>query len=435
MQFKSGGAPTVDGPALDEAARPGSAGGRRCSTLAQVHGRLCPHRRRQPVGAVPGNTAPRGEPTLSVPPSVGATPPASHVAPGGQTAAASGRRRLHRGVRLSLWTGGAIFIALAVFAVLLLAKPVDLPGTPAAPSPTRTFAEAKARFEEVRLREAGEDLIPACRSSLRDHGARTDRVIVLFHGYTNCPAMFEKLGEQLAAAGFTVYAPLAPEHGEADREHSTLAELTAEELIAYGNEAVDIATGLGDEVTVLGLSGGGAVAAYLAQFRDDVDLAVPVAPFLGLRQVPAPLTRAVINLADLLPAISWGIPESLATGGEYAPYAGLDNNTRSAAAYMRLGQLVLADAALKPHRARRTVTVVNEGDDTVNNGLADELTERWRARAPNGTSDHRFPAAMELPHDMIGPDRADQRTTEVYPVLLDIVGAASQPPLMGLPAG
>jgi hypothetical protein len=50
--------------------------------------------------------------------------------------------------------------------------------------------------------------------------------------------MFEKLGEQLAAAGYTVYAPLAPEHGERDREHSTLADLTAEELIAYGNEAV-----------------------------------------------------------------------------------------------------------------------------------------------------------------------------------------------------
>jgi hypothetical protein len=100
---------------------------------------------------------------------------------------------------------------------------------------------------------------------------------------------------------------------------------------------------------------------------------------------------------------------------------GLDNNTKSAAAYMRLGQLVLADAALRPHRARRTATVVNEGDDTVSNGLADELTGRWRALAPDDTSDYRFPAASGLPHDLIGPDRVDQRTAEVYPVLLDIV--------------
>ena len=61
--------------------------------------------------------------------------------------------------------------------------------------------------------------------------------------------------------------------------HSSLASLTSEGLIAYGNEAVDVATGLGDKVTVLGLSGGGAVAAYLAQSRADIDLAVPVAPF------------------------------------------------------------------------------------------------------------------------------------------------------------
>jgi len=108
--------------------------------------------------------------------------------------------------------------------------------------------------------------------------------------------------------------------------------------------------------------------------------------------------------------------------GEYAPYASLDNNSKSAAAYMRLGQAVLADTALHPHRAERAVMVLNEGDDTVNNGMADDLTNRWRSLAPGTTSDCRFPASLKLPHDLIGPDRVDQRTAEVYPVLLDIVG-------------
>ena len=108
--------------------------------------------------------------------------------------------------------------------------------------------------------------------------------------------------------------------------------------------------------------------------------------------------------------------------GEYAPYASLDNNSRSAAAYMRLGQLVLADAAVHPHRAERAVTVLNEGDDTVNNGMADDVTNRWRSLAPGTTSDCRFPASLGRPHDLIGPARVDQRTAEVYPVLLDIVG-------------
>jgi pimeloyl-ACP methyl ester carboxylesterase len=309
------------------------------------------------------------------------------------------------------------------FSAYLLLKPVDMPGAVGAPHPTASFAEATARFGQVAQREQAESLIPACRSKLITRGAKTARAIVLFHGYTNCPAMFDKLGEQLAAEGYNVYIPLAPSHGEADRQHSTLADLATEGLVAYGNESVDIATGLGDKVTVLGLSGGGAVAAYLAQSRADVDLAVPVSPFLGLKALPEALTPAVINLAGLLPSVSWGIPESMASGsGEYAPYASLDNNTRSAAAYMRLGQLVLADAAVHPHRAGRAVTVLNEGDDTVNNGMADDLTNRWRSLAPGTTSNYRFAASLSLPHDLIGPDRVDQRTAEVYPVLLDIVG-------------
>jgi len=325
-------------------------------------------------------------------------------------------------MRIALGVALAALLALGAFAGFLLLKPVDLPEAFVAANPARSHDEAAARFTAVLAREEAEDLIPVCRSKLLTGGSPTARAIVLLHGYTNCPEMYERLGEQLAAEGFNVYVPLAPEHGETDREHSTLGDLTAEELIAYGNEAVDIAAGLGDRVTVVGLSGGGAVAAYLAQFRDDVDLAVPMAPFLGLLQVPAALTPALVNLADLLPPIAWGIPESMASGsGEYAPYAGLDNNTRSAAAYMRLGQLVLADAALHPHRARRTVTVLNEAEDTVNNGLVDDLTSRWRDLAPERTATYRFPAALDLPHDFIGPDRVDQRTAEVYPVLLELL--------------
>jgi len=340
----------------------------------------------------------------------------------GMPAAREPRRRWPRFLRAALGVLAVILAAVAVVALFLLLKPVAMPAATAGPDPAASRAEALARFAAIEQREAGQDLLPVCRSKLLDHGEPTGTVVVLFHGYTNCPEMFERLGEQLFDAGYNVLIPLAPEHGETDREHSTLSDLTTDELIAYGNEAIDIAAGLGDDVAVLGLSGGGTVAAYLAQFRDDVDLAIPAAPFIGLRSVPAPLTSALVNLADLLPPIAWGIPESMASSGQYAPYAGLDNNTRSAAAYMRLGRLVLDDAGRSPHRAGSVVTVVNEGDDTVNNDLADELTARWRALAPEATDEHRFPAALALPHDLIGPDRVDEQTAMTYPVLLDILG-------------
>jgi hypothetical protein len=77
---------------------------------------------------------------------------------------------------------------------------------------------------------------------------------------------------------------------------------------------------------------------------------------------------------------------------------------------------VLQSAPRTPHGWDRRVA------PTANNDPADEPTRRWRERAPDTTAEHRFPASMELPHDLVGPDRADQRIAEVCPVLRVLVG-------------
>ena len=340
------------------------------------------------------------------------------------TASAGASRPAGRRHRLR-WTFVLLGAVVVLFAAYLFLNPVGVANPAGAARPTSSFAEATARFDEVARREAARpDLLAECRSKLLTNGASTNRAIVLFHGYTNCPQQFAQLGEQLAAEGFNVYIPLMPEHGEADREHTSLGALSAEKLIDYANESADIATGLGDRVTVLGLSGGGTVAAYLAQFREEVDFAVPAAPYLGLPWAPNWFTPALVNLASILPPIGIGTSASAGSGtGTYAPYAYYDNNTRAAVAYMRLGQVTLADADRHPHRARQTLTVVNDADDTVNIPTIDVLTGRWRSLAPDATGERRFPASLKLPHDIIGPDRVDQRIAEVYPVLLDLIGS------------
>lgn len=314
---------------------------------------------------------------------------------------------------------GVVVLILGVLVVYLLVKRVDHPATAAAPDPARTFDDALAKFAGVAAREASEDLNPDCRSRLITSGQRSDRAIVLIHGYTNCPAMMARFGQLLADAGYNVYIPLIPDHGGSDQRRSTLAALTTEKLMSFGNESLDIATGLGEKVTVFGLSGGGIVAGYLAQTRADVDLAVLVAPFLGPKGVPAWATPGLINLADLLPPI--GVLSPDAGDGTVPTYESLDTNTKAAAAFMRLGDLVLAQAATSPRAAVRSITVTNAADDTVNNELADELTRRWQSRSP-GTSAYMFAADLEVPHDMIGPDRADQKTDLSYPILLELLG-------------
>lgn len=342
------------------------------------------------------------------------------VAHGASPKPVSRRRRWLRRLAMGV---GIVLVTLAAAAAYLFLRPVGVDDLDGDPRPAATYEEAMARFADVEHRESKRgDVSQTCRSRVLSGGERASRAIVLIHGYTNCPQQFERLGEELAAAGYNVYIPLMPEHGEVDRERTTLGDLTAEELIAYANESADIAAGLGDEVTVLGLSGGGAVASYLGQFRGDVDTAIAAAPYLSLPWAPEWLVPALVNIADTLPPIGIGTTESAASGsGTYAPYAYFDNNTRSAGAYMKLGQLVLRDASGNPHRAGRTLTILNEADETVNNPMVDELNARWEALDPGGTDEYRFPASLGIPHDMIGPDRVDQRIDVVYPILLDLI--------------
>jgi alpha-beta hydrolase superfamily lysophospholipase len=101
-----------------------------------------------------------------------------------------------------------------------------------------------------------------------------------------------------------------PHHGLADCMTAGHAQLTAEELMAYSDGLVDIAQGLGEDVTVVGFSLGGTVADWAAQTRSDVDFAVLIAPGFGLQLIPAELTLPAARLALLLPDdYLWWEPE------------------------------------------------------------------------------------------------------------------------------
>lgn len=113
------------------------------------------------------------------------------------------------------------------------------------------------------------------------HGQPVERVIVLVHGYTNCPQQFHELGQRFYYLGYNVLIAPLPYHGLADRLTDEQAELKAEELVAYADEVVDIAHGLGKRVIMAGISGGGVTTAWAAQNRSDLDLAVIISPAFG----------------------------------------------------------------------------------------------------------------------------------------------------------
>ena len=67
---------------------------------------------------------------------------------------------------------------------------------------------------------------------------------------------------------------------------------------------VDIARGLGDHITFLGLSVGGLMAAWVAQYRDDVNKAVIIAPSFTIGpRLGVGISRVIMRLFLILPNI------------------------------------------------------------------------------------------------------------------------------------
>lgn len=284
-----------------------------------------------------------------------------------------------------------------------------------------TYDQALAELAAIAQAEAGPELNPRCRSFALTHGRRAARCTVLLHGYTNCPRQFHRFAAELHARGHSVYVPRLPFHGLADRLSEEHARLSRGSLLGYLDAAIAVAHGLGERVGVLGLSAGGNLAAFAAQHRADVAQAVVIAPVLGTPGLPAWTTAPLALLALAIPnQFRWWDPiNKLARRGPLHAYPRF--STRAMAAVVRLGLEVARDARRAPPRAGDIVVVINEADPAVTLPPIEALARRWRARgAP--IREHRFPAALDLIHDLMDPDQERQQLSTVYPALLDLVG-------------
>jgi alpha-beta hydrolase superfamily lysophospholipase len=215
--------------------------------------------------------------------------------------------------------------------------------------PVTSYAEALARVEYLRTHlDESLPIKDACKPYLLSHGEKTKRVVVYYHGFTNCPKQFVRLGQIFFEKGYNVLVPRMPYHGLQDR--TQMRNLTAEGLARELDDTIDIARGLGEEVIVIGLSGGGTMATWAAQFRQDVERAILIAPLLSVPYAPPSVVYLFDVLLLLLPnwwvwwdpikkeKRDWGVPHA------YPGYA-----THAQAQTMRLGLSALkATKASKP---------------------------------------------------------------------------------------
>ena len=321
--------------------------------------------------------------------------------------------------KLSIVLG--ILAGVVILLFVLALKPFSLEET-FTPNPAQSYEDALARIQNIQAEEANLDLHAECASQLQTHGEKTGTVIVFLHGFTSCPAQFADLGKEYFELGYNVYLPRTPRHGFDNRRGEPLQGLTAEELAAFAQQTADIAQGLGERVIVSGISGGGAMATYLSQERADVDIAAPIAPFLGIGFIPRQLNRSFANLFLIIPDIwQWWDPVHKEGNPLAAPYAYARYPLHALLENMRLGYATEADAKRTRPAAEKIIVITNDNDELVNNGVVAEFEEMWKQHGEENLVLFQFEKALGLPHDLITAIRPGARIDLVYPRLLELI--------------
>jgi alpha-beta hydrolase superfamily lysophospholipase len=307
-------------------------------------------------------------------------------------------------------------IALGVAAVL----PARAGDVASHPNAARDYADAVRRAERI---ITADDAIVAEGGAtiLLQHGHRTPRAVVLFHGFTDSPRQFADLADSLYAAGDNVLVPRLPHHAERGKTVRELARLTATELCRVADQSVDIAAGLGDSVIVAGLSVGGTMAAWSAEHRREVKRAVVIAPALEAAHVPSLLERPLVNLGAHVPNLTRRAAADSTRPDREPGFA-----THGLAAVLRLGLAVLQEADRDPPPTAEVLFLVNAHDGTVKTGPVLDMAHAWHARSVP-VSVYEFPDSLRLPHNVIDPlGRATDRSMVLG--VIDTLVRGGEPP-------
>jgi alpha-beta hydrolase superfamily lysophospholipase len=312
------------------------------------------------------------------------------------------------------WHTVILFFGLAAF------TPTRLGDLLAHPAPIRDYAAAVARVNELQMSEDS-IVAPGGASILLTHGYRTPRVVVLFHGLTDSPLQYAPLAQRLFEEGDNVFVPRLPHHAERAGNVKSLSRLTAQELRDLGDLSVDVARGLGDTIIVSGLSAGGTLAAWVGQYRGDVQRVVLVAPALGVTHVPSLLHGAVLRLALRVPNVTRASPRDSTEPDREPGWA-----THAVAQTLKLGVAVRDAAARHPAAVHELTVLLNAHDHTIANGAAVDLANRWQRHGAL-TSVYMLPDSLLLPHDVIDPRHPGSNVGAVYPVV-DALLAGKRPP-------
>jgi carboxylesterase len=289
-------------------------------------------------------------------------------------------------------------------------------------NPSKSYDESIARFNKIAEAEkADPNYDQSCGSKLLTTDKKAENVLVMYIGFTNCPLQMEKLGQELQKQGYNVLILQAPHHGQKEKTNQDLGNITTKEIVDYGDESIDIATGLGNKITVVGLSVGGVVSSWVAENRPEVTKAVNVAPIYMPYLVPGLIQNPAARIMNALPFIYiWWDPKNKEdkVGSPYA-YNGFPLDALGK--YTEVASMFNLDITRKNLKDVYTTLVINGNDYAINKTFA--TLQTFKAGKSNGEDIKIYKFAKEkgLDHDLIDPYNPKQKIDVSYPVLIKLI--------------
>jgi carboxylesterase len=257
-----------------------------------------------------------------------------------------------------------------------------------------SFESAKAKVGQINQTEQVANIKPECYSKLYLHEQPVARSVVMFHGVSACPLQFSGLAQYFYDHGYNVYVPLAPEHGRTDNLNH--AKVTTQGLVDYVNTSINVTAALGNEMGVVGLSGGGNLSTWAAQYRPEVRRMLTLSPFYEPSNSQSPKWQ--IRPLLVFHGNNFLLPDQL----------NKPKDPQHALSYRALAKYVTIFNNL-PEPPRDTglqhmAVVMAEDDDLIDQPLA--LKTLGNIANANHTVMHRYqvPASYKLGHDIISPD-------------------------------
>ena len=229
----------------------------------------------------------------------------------------------------------------------------------------------------------------------------------MIHGVSACPQQFADLGDTFFKAGYNVYIPRVPSHGLTDNKRH--GEITIPAMTQFMNTSTSIISGLGEEVGVVGLSGGANMATWITQYNSaTISRALLLSPFYqpSASEMPtwqAPLLRNLYG-RDIL-------PDSFSAGSNLS--------YRALGKYMIIAKNYKSD--FKATGLKHIGVITSENDTSIDVNLAANIPKQIATASNAKFQSYSIPASFGIGHDIVAlsQDEIKKHVNKLYPFYLD----------------